>query len=342
LVDVGRFSNWEQDSEGSREYRESMRGPLVAWFRKAAVFALQVALICGAACESTPRDADMQQNPPSRSDAQEKVNKALEAVRQGDYGEVEKLGEPGPDLIPALAAFAEDPNADVRREATRLLVQIGGRETLPPLVTVLTDSDAAIQELAAEGLFQHTPTSDIRAVSGAEGRAAAAVASGLHTAPAILLLGHFSSSESGDVLRSLLAMGPEHVSKMHEWSETVPVSLPARVALSLRGDESARRDLLEVIRAGDPASIEFLLSGVRELDAPELVHALKNVLDDQRPTHAGVPSGGEPELRLCDLAVSALVRGLDLEVGFEIRDSAQYTPEEIAEVRRAIDESEPK
>jgi hypothetical protein len=118
--------------------------------------------------------------------------------------------------------------------------------------------------------------------------------------------------------------------------------VPALVALSLRGDNDARQELLRTIYQGDPKVLEFLLSVLREIDSPVVIHALKNVLADERPTAAGVPSGGEAELRLCDLAVNAFVRDLELDVDFEIADSESYTPEQIDAVRRAIDTSLPE
>jgi len=99
---------------------------------------------------------------------------------------------------------------------------------------------------------------------------------------------------------------------------------------------------LETINSGEPKELEFLFSVLREIDAPEVIHGLKQVLKDERPTKAGVPSGAEPELRLCDLAVNALVRGLDLKVDSELSESDRYTPEQIEAVRQAINQSLPR
>jgi len=284
----------------------------------------------------------MQQDSPEKSALRDEVVTAFEAVRNGNLDPVAQLDALGKQIVPLMAPYLEDRNPDVRREAVRLLKQIGGREALPSLVTALGDTEREIQETAAEGLYLHTPTSDVAATPGAESRARASVAAGNHTAAAILLLGRFSGTESEQLLRSLRAESPEQLSKLHPWSAAVPVAIPALVALSLRGDNDARQELLRTIHDGDPKVLEFLLSVLREIDSPEVIHALKNVLADERPTTAGVPSGGEAELRLCDLAVNAFVRDLELDVDFEIADSESYTPEQIDAVRRAIDTSLPE
>ena len=284
----------------------------------------------------------MQQDSPEKSALRDEVVTAFEAVRNGNLDPVAQLDALGKQIVPLMAPYLEDRNPDVRREAVRLLKQIGGREALPSLVTALGDTEREIQETAAEGLYLHTPTSDVAATPGAESRARASVAAGNHTAAAILLLGRFSGTESEQLLRSLRAESPEQLSKLHPWSAAVPVAIPALVALSLRGDNDARQELLRTIHDGDPKVLEFLLSVLREIDSPEVIHALKNVLGDERPTTAGVPSGGEAELRLCDLAVNAFVRDLELDVDFEIADSESYTPEQIDAVRREAREQPPE
>ncbi len=284
----------------------------------------------------------MQQNPADETSVREKVDRAFEAARGGDFestADLEKLGEPA---VPFLGPYLEDADPELRREAVRLLKAVGGRQTLPLFLEALTDPELEIQELAALGLYLHDPPADVAAMAEAEGRVRASVEAGNHTVAAVLLLGYFPGSEADRLLRSLQTRPPEELAKLYSWSPAVPVALPASVALSLRGDNDARQRLLETIRRGDPKELEFLLSVVREIDSPVVIHGLKQVLDDRRPTTAGVPSGGEPELRLCDLAVNALVRELQIPVDFELSESDRYTPEQIDAVRRAINESLPR
>ena len=284
----------------------------------------------------------MPKTSPENAALSQQVETLFDAVRKGNLEPITKFEGPGEQVVPLLTQYLEDTNPDVRREAVRLLNRIAGRERLPLLVRALGDPEREIQEAAAEGLYLHTPTADVRAIPGAETRAAASVAAGNHTAAAILLLGRFAGAESAQVLRALRAEGDGQLAKLHPWSPAVPVAVPAMVALSLRGDNAARQELLQTVRGGDPKVLEFLLSVLREIDAPEVIHALKGVLADERPTTAGVPSGGAPEVRLCDLAVTAFVRELDLDVDFETEDSEKYTPAQIDAVRRAVDASVPK
>lgn len=282
------------------------------------------------------------QNRPEESARKERVGRAFEAARRGDFAGIVELEKLGPPIVPLVAPYVDDPDSNLRREAVALLRTMGGRETVPPLLKALGDPDLDIQARAALALYLHNPPADVAKAEDAENRLRASVEGGNHAAAAILLLGYFSGQESQRLLRSLQTRPPEERAELQPWSPAVPVALPATVALSLRGDDDARRRLLETINRGEPKELEFLFSVLREIDAPEVIHGLKQILKDERPTKAGVPSGAEPELRLCDLAVNALVRGLDLKVDFELSESDRYTPEQIEAVRQAINQSLPR
>jgi HEAT repeat protein len=272
----------------------------------------------------------------------EQVDRAFEAARNGDFAGVAELEKLGLPVVPLLGPHLADPDPNLRREVVALLQTLGGREALPLLVAALGDHDLDIQQRATMGLYLHRPPVEVAKAADAESRLWESVEAGNQTAAAILLLGYFSGPETGRLLQSLQTRPAEELAELHPWSPAVPVALPATVALSLRGDNEARQRLIATIRRGEPKELEFLLSVLREIDAPEVIHALKQVLKDERPTKAGVPSGGEPELRICDLAVNAFVRELDLKVDFTLAESDRYTPEQIDAVRRAINASVPQ
>ena len=100
--------------------------------------------------------------------------------------------------------------------------------------------------------------------------------------------------------------------------------------------------LLETIEAGALNVLEFLLTVIREIDAPEVLHALKRTLDDSREITSGVPAGAKPRRRLSDLAVNAFIRRLQLDVDFELSDSRRYTAAQVGQVRRKINASIPQ
>jgi hypothetical protein len=100
--------------------------------------------------------------------------------------------------------------------------------------------------------------------------------------------------------------------------------------------------LMDTAASGTPAEREFLLSVMREIDAPEVLHALAATLDDTTAISSGVPSGAAPQRRLCDLAVEQFVQRLNLTVDFNLNSHGRYTPEEINQVRTAIREQLPR
>ena len=168
------------------------------------------------------------------------------------------------------------------------------------------------------------------------------VKAGSTSAAVLLLLDYFPGKETESLLREVRDRKERSLTKLFEWSPVVPVSLPANVALSRLGDQRSRMALLDTIEASRPAELEFLLTAIREIDAPEVLHSLKRALDDQREVSAGVPSGAEPKRRLCDEPVNAFVKRLQLNVGVELSSARRYSKAEIDAVRNGIDASIPK
>jgi hypothetical protein len=195
---------------------------------------------------------------PNESALQQQVDRAFEAARGGDFTSVVELEKLGPPVVPLLARYVEDPNPNLRREAVALLQTTGGRETLPLLLKALGDPDLDIQSRAALALYLHNPPLDVAQAADAENRLRTSVQAGNHTTGAILLLGYFSGQESQRLLQSLQARPSEERAELHPWSPVVPVALPATAPLSLRGDNDARRRLLETINGGDQKELEFL------------------------------------------------------------------------------------
>ena len=157
-----------------------------------------------------------------------------------------------------------------------------------------------------------------------------------------MLLGYFPGKETESLLREVRDRKERSQTKLFEWFPVVMVSLPANVALSRLGDKRSRMALLDAIEASRPAELEFLLTAIREIDAPEVLYSLKRALDDQREVSAGVPSGAEPKRRLCDEPVNAFVKRLQLNVGVELSSARRYSKAEIDAVRNGIDASIPK
>lgn len=65
---------------------------------------------------------------------------------------VREYAKTGPSVVPQLAPYVSDPDAGVRLEAVKALVQLGTQNSLDPLVKATTDNDAEIQIRATDGL----------------------------------------------------------------------------------------------------------------------------------------------------------------------------------------------
>jgi HEAT repeat protein len=73
-------------------------------------------------------------------DAKQKIRAIKDFSRQGSTG------------ITSISGYLTDENVDVRREAVKAIIGIGGISTLDPLVVASRDNDADIQERAIDGM----------------------------------------------------------------------------------------------------------------------------------------------------------------------------------------------
>lgn len=171
----------------------------------------------------------------------------------------------------------------------------------------------------------------------------ASVDQGNDAAAALLLLGYFPGESSLNTLQALNERAGDAQTELATWAPVVPVHLPVAVSLSRLGDQAGRLMLLQTSAEGSLVEREFLLSVLRELDSPEVLHTLAaGTLGDTSEIGGGVPSGVQPQRRLCDLAVVSFVKRLNLPVSFTVNDRRQFTPAEIDAVRQAMAGSLPR
>ncbi len=62
------------------------------------------------------------------------------------------LGKRGGDAVPALSAYLGDPDRDIRVEAVKAIIKVGGEPTLTPLVKATHDADREVDIWATDGL----------------------------------------------------------------------------------------------------------------------------------------------------------------------------------------------
>lgn len=272
---------------------------------------------------------------------EQQVEQAFQAARRGEFDRIGQLPALGPDVARFLSPYLRDAQVEIRREAVAVLAAVGGAAALTALVDALGDADADIRERAARALYANYPPTALTHHKTAGSALRASLSAGNRTAACLLLLGYFPDAANAAALRATLQeFGAEHT-KLTDSAPLVSVTLPAQVALSQLGDSAAREDLLRAIPRTSVAETEFLLSVLRDIDSPTVLHAIKNMLGDGREIASGVPSGAGPRRRVQDAAVNALVDRLQLKVSFDLTDSRRYSDEQIAQTRALIDKSLP-
>lgn len=265
-----------------------------------------------------------------------RVRQAFESARGGDLQPSAQLAEAGLAVARHVAPYVKDPSEDVRRQAVAVLGAVGGKAALAPLLQALNDAAPDIQEMAAVAVYDRYSPRQVAAEAGAGAALRKAAREGSRSPAVPLLLAYFPGAATRAALAELRKRVEPSQVRMRSWSLPVPGSLPVAVALSRLGDAEARKELLAAIDKGDQGEVEFLLGALREVDSPEVLHAAARALEDTRPVDHRVPAGVEPRPRLCDVAAGAFITRLKLKVPFEVSSGAQYSPEQIELVRRAI------
>ncbi len=271
------------------------------------------------------------------------VNAAFAAARQENYELISQLAERGAQVIPYLKPYLRDDSEMLRLQAVALLTVSTDPAAIPLLTLALRDPSQELRARAALALYErHDPVQWAERPEVGEALRAS-IDQGNDAAAALLLLGYFPGESSLKTLQALNERAGEAQTELATWAPVVPVHLPVAVSLSRLGDQAGRLTLLQTSAEGSLAEREFLLSVLRELDSPEVLHALAaGTLSDVSEIGGGVPSGVQPQRRLCDLAVVSFVKRLNLPVNFTVNDQRRFTPAEIDTVRQAMAASLPR
>jgi len=159
---------------------------------------------------------------------------------------------------------------------------------------------------------------------------------GTESPGAILLASAASDERTLELLRGLRAKNGDAPAKLHNWSPVTPLYWPIDVSLSRLGDSEARNRLLGGIASADTAARLFLLEALPAIDDPSVIQQFRLYLEDETQINEGVPSGAGPRRRVKDKAVDALAKRLNMKPSFELNGAAQYTEQQIAEIRKLI------
>lgn len=271
------------------------------------------------------------------------VNAAFTAARQDNYDLISQLAEQGAQVIPYLKPYLRDDNEMLRLQALALLTASTDPAAIPLLALALHDPSQELRARAALALYEQHDPLQLAERSGVGEALRASVDQGNDAAAALLLIGYFPGESSLKTLQMLNERAGNAQTELASWAPVVPVRLAAAVSLSRLGDQSGRLTLLQTSAEGSLADREFLLSVLREIDAPDVLHALAaGTLGDVSEIGGSAPSGVQPQRRLCDLAVDSFVKRLNLKINFSIDDHRRFTTAEIDAVRQVMTRSLPR
>ncbi|WP_299436502.1 HEAT repeat domain-containing protein [uncultured Rhodospira sp.] len=319
---------------GSARRRSSVR----------AVMALALTLCCTTAVDALaggPGDEGRENMTTEIMPGAGGLTEAVAAARGGDWQPLNAVSAEPEAIVAALAPLAEDPDAGLRLGLVQYLAGLGDSAAAPLLVRLLGDAEPEVQSRAAAALYDlPLPGAALDAEPGAAEALMAAASDRPLTAAELLLLGYVEDPGAEAMLRGVDAGAAV---KLRPWHRPVPATLAGDVALSRRGDAAARDRLLQRQPDGPTEELVFLLSVLRDVDAPPVLHHLAALtLGDDRTIDLGVPSGASPKRRVCDLAVDAFTARLDLDLPFALDPAGRYDEAQRQAVRDAIRGSIPR
>jgi len=185
------------------------------------------------------------------------------------------MAKDGAGGIPKLLPYAQDPEAEVRREVVRSMVAIGGPASLEPLTQAMTDSDEEVQIRATDGVVNfYLPGYWESGLSGTMKRAGTRVLSRW-------------SDTNDQIIPAHVEVRPEIVAALgkmaNESSSMVARANAARAVGVLRG-KAAVGDLVQAMTAKDGKLIYEVLIAfekIRDRSVAPKIHYLLRDLDDK-------------------------------------------------------------
>ena len=197
------------------------------------------------------------------SSSKERQKYAKSVVKEGTAG------------ISKLLPYAQDPDAEVRREVVRSMVAIGGPASLEPLTLALQDSDEEVQIRATDGVVNfYLPGYWERGLSGTMKRAGTRVLSRW-------------TDTNDQVVPSHVEVRPEVVAalgKMVNGSGAMMARANAARAVGVLRGKAAVDDLVQAMAAKDGKLIYEVLIAfekIRDRSVAPKIHYLLRDLDDK-------------------------------------------------------------
>ncbi len=190
------------------------------------------------------------------------------------------MAKEGAAGIPKLLPYAQDPDAEVRREVVRSMVAIGGPASLEPLTQALWDSDEEVQIRATDGVVNfYLPGYWERGLSGTMKRAGTRVLSRWTDTNDQVIPGHVEVRPEVVAALGKMTNGNGANGK----GSMMARANAARAVGVLRG-KAAVEDLVQALAAKDGKLIYEVLIAfekIRDRSVAPKIHYLLRDLDDK-------------------------------------------------------------
>jgi hypothetical protein len=292
-----------------------MRGVVI----RMAVTALLACLLVGGAGRTTTEAKEGGRRPMSSE-------KLAEMIKKGDASAAETARQIGPAAVEVAEPFLRDPNREVRLKAVDSIRAAGGPKAPELLIRALGDSDEQVRINAVNGLQQNLPN----------GREKLLLSVWDETKDPFLrqqiprVIGRLESRDAIPPLKKRLAGFEE--GRIHD-------GLIA--ALSKLGDEESRARFAVLLQEARGERVAEMMGYVEYIDDPWLLPYLRPVMDRKEPALVIGTHVKTVIRRGCDLATDEVIRISGAKFSFAPDPGAQYTDEQLAEIKRYLERLNP-
>jgi HEAT repeat protein len=215
---------------------------------------------------------------------------------------VRELAKQGDDAIPKLAPYVGDPDLNVRLEAVKALVEIGGPKTLDPLVRAARDNDPEVQIRATDGLVNfYLPGYVKTGLSGTLQRAGNSVR------------GKFTDTND-QIIDAFVQVRPDVIEALGKLARGA-VSLEARAnaarAVGILRGLAAIPDLVEALHSKDDRLMYESLVALQKIRDPSVAPRIAFLLRDL-----------QEKIQVAALETSGILRSR--EAAPDVRDALEH------------------
>jgi HEAT repeat protein len=215
---------------------------------------------------------------------------------------VRELAKQGDDAIPRLAPYAGDPDLNVRLEAVKALVEIGGPKALDPLVRAARDNDPEVQIRATDGLVNfYLPGYVKTGLSGTLQRAGNSVR------------GKFTDTND-QIIDAFVQVRPdviEALGKLASGAASLEARANAARAAGILRGQAAIPDLVEALHSKDDRLMYESLVALQKIRDPSVAPRIAFLLRDL-----------QEKIQVAALETSGILRSR--EAAPDVRDALEH------------------